>query len=76
MPYLGAFRGRFLAYGQVHRRNPSDAKALPQPPGVARDMAIMGAADTAADARGGSDGVRRHSMMMFFTAHKPAAPAA
>ena len=38
-------------------------------------MAIMGAADTAADAPSGSDGVRRHGMMMFFTAHKPAVAA-
>ena len=36
----------------------------------------MGAADTAADAPGGSDGVRRHGMVMFFTAHKPTTPAA
>ena len=65
-----------LGCPQVHRPNPSDANALPQPPGVARDMAIMGTMDTAADATGGSDGIRRHGMMMFFTAHKPTNPAA
>lgn len=65
-----------MGVGQVHRRDASNAGAYPQPSGVARDMAIMGAVDTAADTTGGSDGVRRHGMMMFFIAHKPAALAA